>query len=518
MKKRLCRWIAALGMLLIMTGMAAQAAGRARIVEIAVTEDARLLTFVRDAGNVSEVTAMVGKNASEEVSFQTLSESGLTMKTLILVDNSLSIPTKSRTDTKKLLLEFIAARKENEMFAFGTISDEVQIVQDFTDDYIVLKTAIDAMEYQYQDTYITDALYDYLTANPLGSGEDAFERILLVSDGVDNKSIGYTKDELLDLLDNSPLPIYTVGVQNGTATSNQELENMFSISRHTGADYCLLSALENGVALASRNEIDWNNLVVFASIPEEAQDGSLKTATLTLKGSEGESQVSIDQVRMPLKEAKPAPAPTPAPTQTPVPAPEETQQATDDEESENTWLIILIAVLGTALVAGAALAVILLLRAKKKKSEFEKLSAEREKNLRDMEMMENGSTVHLNRERESTEVAEEGGTIQLWGRGDDGSTITLTDINTVDRRYQKPISRSLIIGLSRESDICINYDKSVSRTHCEILKEGGSYYIINHSQSNGTLLNGNRVVAKTPIVDGAIIKMGRVEMRVGIKN
>lgn len=504
MKKRLTRWIAALGVLLTLAGVTAQAAGNMRIVEIAVTKDDRLLTFVRDAGNVSEISAMVGKNASGEVSFQTLSESGLALKTLVLVDNSLSIPEQSRTNTKEILLELIAARKGNELFAFGTISDKVNVLQDFTDDYTKLKQKIDAMEYQLQDTFLTDALYDYLTANPLGSGEDTFERILLISDGVDNKSLGYTKDELRALLKNAPLPIYTVGVRTGTPENDEELENMFSIARDTGADTCLLTDLENGVALAAIMEKDWSNLVVFAALPAEAQDGSLKTVTLTMKGSGGESQLSVDQVRMPLRAADP----------TATPSASNAPPVIIQEAPKNTGLFVVIAVLGTVLVIGIAVAVILLVRAKKKKEDFEKITAAREKNLRDMEIMESGSTYFLG---EDTAGGEEDSTLHVWG-GDSVSTITLTDIHTADKRYQKPISKSLVIGLSRDSDICINYDKSVSRTHCEILKEGDAYYIINHSQSNGTLLNGNRIVAKTPIYDGAIIKMGRVEMRVEIKN
>lgn len=514
MKKRLSRWIAAaLGVLLILTGASAQAAGNQKIVEFAVAGDEHLLAFVRDAGNVSEVSAMVGQSSSGEVSFQTLSESGLTMKTLILVDNSLSIPENDRTATKSMLLEFIAARKGNELFSFGTISDEVSISQDFTDDYTQLRQAIDGMEYQYQDTFLTDALYDYLTANPLGTREDAFERILLISDGVDNKSLGYTKDELKALLKSAPIPIYTVGVFTGVPGNDENLENMFSIARDTGAGTCLLSDVKNGVVLSSMMETDWNNLVVSISLPAEAQDGSLKTVTLTLKGSGGVSQVSIDQVRMPLRAADPTP--TAAPTEAP---PENTSPTVIIQEpSDNTGLIVVIVVLGVLgimLVVGLIIGIILLVRTKRKKADFEKLTAEREKKLRDMEMMESGSTYFLGADPAD---GGEDGTLHVWS-GETSSTITLTDIHTADRCYQKPISKSLIIGLSKDSDICINYDKSVSRTHCEIVKEGNDYYIINHSQSNGTLLNGNRVVAKTPIFSGAVIKMGRVEMRIEIKS
>lgn len=116
---------------------------------------------------------------------------------------------------------------------------------------------------------------------------------------------------------------------------------------------------------------------------------------------------------------------------------------------------------------------------------------------------------------DSTELTDSDGTLQMW-QDAPTSKITLTDTSNLQRCYQKPITTSLVIGFSSDSDLCINYDKSVSRKHCEILKEGSDFFIVNHSQSNGTLLNGMKVVQKMPIYDGSIIRMGRVEMRVEI--
>ena len=106
-------------------------------------------------------------------------------------------------------------------------------------------------------------------------------------------------------------------------------------------------------------------------------------------------------------------------------------------------------------------------------------------------------------------------TVQLWGQNEI-CRITLTDIHFPEKFYQVSIESSLTIGASQESDICVNYDRTVSRTHCEIIREGKELFLINHSQSNGTLLNGMRVVSKTPLTSGSIIKMGRVEMRIEI--
>lgn len=104
--------------------------------------------------------------------------------------------------------------------------------------------------------------------------------------------------------------------------------------------------------------------------------------------------------------------------------------------------------------------------------------------------------------------------IRFWDEdaGDSAYQIVLTDINTLSRSYRKVIETNVRIGFSNEMDICVNHDRSVSRTHCEILREGDLFYIVNHSRSNGTYLNQQIVLDKTPIASGDIITMGRVEL------
>lgn len=107
-------------------------------------------------------------------------------------------------------------------------------------------------------------------------------------------------------------------------------------------------------------------------------------------------------------------------------------------------------------------------------------------------------------------------TVLCWEEESSRWRILLTDVNAPDRRFEAAIDRSVVIGYSTSADICINYDKSVSRKQCEILRSGGNFYIVNHSQSNGTKVDGERIAAKARISDGAVIQMGRVALRLNI--
>lgn len=486
--------IAAVMLLCVLLCGTASAAG-ASIVEVVVT-DTRLTAFVKGADKASSAEAVLGQYPSEGVTCQSLEDAGIAVKTLILVDNSISIPAGDRDRIKAELLELVAARKNNDYYAVGTISEDVTVTQPFTNDYASLKAAIEGIAHQDQETYITDALYDYLVLDPFARDkQDGFVRILLISDGVDNKSIGYTKDELLILLKGgNSLPLYTVGVENGKSGNPEEIENMFSLSRMTGAACCLFKDLGSSVSLTDMMAADWDNTAASMDIPETLQDGSLQTLTLTLGGT----PVSVDNVRMPQSLKAPEDPAVPAPAPEPVIV-----------EQNSPIMFVVIAVLATLLVIGIAAAVFFAVQNKKKKNDFQSLS---EDEIRRKIEEENSATAFVGG---STEMSDDG-TIGIWEDAKPRCMITLTDVHSPERRFQRPLEKSLVIGFSHDADICLNYDKSVSRKHCELIREEEDVYIINHSQSNGTTLNGNRVTAKMLVFDGCIIKMGRVEMRLEI--
>lgn len=65
-------------------------------------------------------------------------------------------------------------------------------------------------------------------------------------------------------------------------------------------------------------------------------------------------------------------------------------------------------------------------------------------------------------------------------------------------------------SIGRQSDIIVD-DLSVSRKHCIISKRSdGSFFIINCSNSNGTLVNKTRIGQATRLHSGDIIQIGRV--------
>lgn len=501
MRRKVAGYLMAAAMFLLAT-LPVCAAGNMRIVELKQKGD-QLLAWVRDADSGGDVTASLGKTTVENVTAQTFQESGMEVHTLILVDNSLSIPEENRTVIQDRLLEMAAARRENEYFALGTISDQVTVLLEFTKDYTQFKNALASLEYQYQDTFLTDALYDYLIVNPFEKSENSFERILLISDGVDNKNLGYTKDELLRVLRDSPLPVYSLGIQNWNENNDQELENMFALSRAANGESLLLSDLSDSAdSLISMLDADWDNLTITAEIPASIQDGSLQTLTL-LFGEEGPA-ASLDNIRMPLSVEQepvvPELEPEPEPTKLSVSIP-------------------LLIALGAVVIAVIILFILLL---RKKKSPMKADSGKDESSVKP-------DPIPASPKPESSPAARR--TVMVGGAADSSSfsegrktvrilnqrpiySIMMKDMHNPDKLYQRTIEKSLIIGALPDSDICIDYDGTVSGRQCEIILEDGVMYLVNHSRSNITELNGHLVNQKMRLASGSIIKMGLVEMTV----
>ncbi|WP_434995423.1 FhaA domain-containing protein [Arthrobacter sp. Ld5] len=69
-------------------------------------------------------------------------------------------------------------------------------------------------------------------------------------------------------------------------------------------------------------------------------------------------------------------------------------------------------------------------------------------------------------------------------------------------------SGSIVLGRSSEADILVD-DTGVSRRHLEIRAQGGRIYAVDLGSTNGSYVNGQRVVGQTELTDGSMITMGR---------
>lgn len=71
----------------------------------------------------------------------------------------------------------------------------------------------------------------------------------------------------------------------------------------------------------------------------------------------------------------------------------------------------------------------------------------------------------------------------------------------------------LLIGRAEECDVRPLGDE-VSRRHCAVVEEAGSVTVEDLKSRNGTYVNGVRIAAKVNVVDGDIVRVGPLELKV----
>ena len=75
------------------------------------------------------------------------------------------------------------------------------------------------------------------------------------------------------------------------------------------------------------------------------------------------------------------------------------------------------------------------------------------------------------------------------------------------------VSSNMVVGREPGRDIVLSADSTVSRVHAQIVQEGGSYLVYDNNSSNGTYVNGQRVIASYPLNPGDIVAFGSSKFR-----
>lgn len=473
------------------------------------TGDANISVYIKGVElSEGEVSVQIATTEASKVNVQSISELDVPMQTLIMIDNSLSISSNDRIKIAEFLQNVISDRLNNEEICIATFSEEINVLADYTSDYGTLKKAVDSITYQDQETYLTDVLYDLITEKYVQSTEDVYCRIIVVSDGVDNKSLGYTKDELYLLLKDTQMPIYTIGCVNGK--NNDELENMFALSRATFANYFLLDEVEDTLDITSVLNQDRAITKLSITPSVEAMDGSKKAVKIIFS----DGTVLTTEVTMPqqvyVSQAEEAPYVEE------VVAEEETEVVVETEKADFNYLILIIA--GVVVAAVIAVVLVVLLVTKKRKSSQSTFETIDETILNELNQNVSG----FNEKTEMLGVFNErdrgdGSTVIIL---DQGTTyqVVLTDLNSPAKSFQVPLNKTIIVGRKKElCDIALDYEKSVSGKHCEITVRDGRFFIKDLQSSNGTYLNGSKVLTESEIFSGNKLKLGRLEMRFEVR-
>lgn len=456
------------------------------VMEQYVTENTAHL-YLKYAGDTQGAAAQIGTEAADSVK---ITDSGsIPIVTWLLLDNSNSISSDDQRKAKELLTNLVAGRSPNETFTLCTYDEHLNILLQDSQSYADLKSQIDAIVHNDQESYITDVLAELLDLER-NREEPAYVRVVLICDGVDNNPQGLTREELNNRLFQQAIPIYTLGCKTGN--NDPLLKNLYSISRQTGALSWSLSELGNTLDVVKAMGSEELPICASISIPENLRDGSEKGIQVTFSdGSTAETQATMPFA---LVEEETGPIPEPAPTPEP-----------DSDTSfpfQRYWPILVIT--AVVLISGIVI-VILLIRKKKEREQIRPISDD---------LFPTG---------EKTDILSEphgklgsGDTLPLVGE-DKYVMLCLSDLTHPDRHFEIPLRGRVSIGRAPSNQIVLDYEKSISGTHCEIFGEGGFWKIRDLHSSNGTYLNGIRITDVAEVTSGSVLKLGRLELLVELR-
>ena len=257
-------------------------------------EKNNLQIYVGNVNDIQNVGCQIGNIRCEDVSVN----SQISMESYILIDNSLSIDSKYRETIGQILQTLIDTKGENETITLATIDQKLHYLVQKSTDGEQLKQLVKGIVYEDLDTKVTDVIYSLckeLEAQPF----DGFRRIVLISDGAEFSSVGFTRQEMLDEVEKLSYPIYTIGCTYKDNT--KELEDMFSLSRMTGAEPIWLDEENDVQKIVNTINNCHNAIEVNVTIPDQLGDGTKKGVKLDFQTTEGEVSAS-SEMEMPFIE------------------------------------------------------------------------------------------------------------------------------------------------------------------------------------------------------------------------
>ena len=506
-------------MALFLTAPAHAAAGT-KVVGLEYAADTIRL-YVRNAGAASDVQASVGQYPAAVESVLGLKEGQVSVKTLILVEDSAEISEDSRKQAESRLHELFSSGGEEEVFALATVGKNVTMLQDYTRDSAAMDQALSAVQYGDEPSSVADALYRFLSEHAGGGEANSLFRVVFLSTGGKESLSGYTQEELQSLLADSPVAISALGVWNDARDNGPELSSLFTLARSTGGDGWMLDDFSDGMLAQEMGEALGETMMITVRAPEQVMDGSPQTLSLQFSGESGTRSVHLDGVRFTAHPAENNVTPTdtaapdvetapvedddtasaesteavetvaPEVSESPLPA-EETEEAgtdTSDSDSSSILTILLIA----AGVVIAALIVYIVLKnnpnlgkkgditrktaEKKPQAGAERKPAPAHKEI-DVTLVEDDEDWEepldqAEKDPEETQIISETVKIRLTDKRD-------PTINIIEE-----LDSVLMIGRGDAADIVIRED-TISRKHCEIVRDGEKFFVVNYSASNGT--------------------------------
>ena len=419
---------------------------------------------------------------NKDIKVQTLKEVNDKIAILVSVDASLSMAGAPMDSVKSAIRSFVNNINENTLVSLSTFHDQVETLLPFTSNRDSLLLYSDSIRAIGRNTELFEGVVkglEYLHKNKDLPNRKA---IVVLSDGKD-EGTAYTDDDAISLALEYGIPIFTIGYH--TKAEKKYLKILDRISFKTGGRYNDAPSSMNIHQVYNQvyEQINSQQSIYFTANTFRA-DSLEHEIKINIVSEEGNGFATVT-FRSPFLEKR-----------------------------NNSSVIILLAIFGVLFLF------IFLSRRNTLNSQQEK-----EKLLIEKENLEN-QLKEQKKKKTTSEPEKESDQLKV-----EDSNIPDPRFTTISSSSSQPIktlhiffddgplageniliTNGLTLGRSEENAITIS-DSTISSNHCEIIKKGLDFFLMDLKSTNGTFINRKKVEQKS-IQVGDKIKIGKVNITI----
>ena len=485
-----------------------------------------------------ELMVTIGTQKEVSASFLTVAEAELPTTVYCLVDVSGSMNQEQLAQVQDVLLAISDNMAEGDNMVLASLGDKVAIGE-------LLATkeqreaAIGGLQSGSAYTNLYQGVMDSIELLSTNMSYHRSRCLIILSDGEDDHQTGATREEAMEAIRASTVPVYAVATLRADASAaareyGKELRSFATVSLGGQGYTPVLDEMDSTeVGNAIWTSMQGNsviNVILDGLVYDSARDSLLLRATYETTEAKYEDTMTLYTVdltvtatQQPIEEpeateASPLPTEVSEAAEPPLPtgaseaaaSPLPTEAPVLPQEDFPWWIVVV-----SAMVLAAMVIIVLVVRKKMRKQEQPSEEGSREVAERDsgeekkadVKKPEMDISVHR-----SEEKSLPGG----------GCRVTLTAIGYEEKcfTFVLPVHCAKTLGRNNKADIILDgADNRLSGVHCELEWNGTRLYIRDKQSTNGSFVNGVTIQEKSwmPLENSSTLRIGTYEYRVRLE-
>ena len=498
-------WKGTVLLLTVLFSFQVQAAGvsQTTVVE-SIVQQTGVQVFLTNMPETAVTEARISAIPVDFFDLGTIAQGEVAQDILFLVDTSTSMTAADQNEILHTLEAFLSSKPEGTSYALMTFGEGNNLLCDFTEDRYTFQQKMNTFQFQEQGSSFYAAITRALDLTESRKTEGRFVQLVVFTDGVEYDETGLTQSEMFAAIQEKPVPIHTFGCQH--LDNVEQLKSLYALSRISGGISMALGS-EQQPEQYVQPVWDFQEKVhcLNISIPEELQDGSIKTLGLYVQ----QQELVLCDLRMPMTEKVLEPqALQEEPPIEEEPLKEEPPQKIEEQQPAVKKKNIIFWIAGIVFIAIIVAVAVILTRKRKKGTAEEPKPSEKE-------------TVTIKGDTELLLVPSDstGGTQLLAQETEGNGLLQLVSCQEPKKRYTVSLDEPAILGRDHRScSVVFDMDKSISANHCKIYGRHTEVFVEDIGSANHTFVNGRQTDGAMRLYSGDIIRLGRSEFEVCLED